>query len=200
MRALRVELAQRLEQELADGERAVEHDPLRWPRGRRVRLERGQHRLLELRAEAAQLAQAPGRGRLAQRLRRVDAELVEESPRSLGPEPREPGDRQQPRREALAELHRRRDLAGLDQVADLLLERRADAGELGDAPLARERGDRDGGVADDLRGVAVGEHAVDDGAVELVEVAELLERVRDLAVALGRHCTRLCPPCGGSCG
>ena len=41
-------------------------------------------------------------------------------------------------------------------------------------------------VAHDLRGVAVGDHAVDDRAVELVEVAELVERVRDRAVGWRR--------------
>ena len=47
-----------------------------------------------------------------------------------------------------------------------------------DAALARERADRHRGVAHGLGRGAVGEHAVDDGAVELVEVAELVEARR----------------------
>ncbi len=60
-------------------------------------------------------------------------------------------------------------------------------GELGRAALARQRRDRDRGLAHGLGGGAVGEHAVHDRAVELVEVAELLERVGDRGVRqLGR--------------
>ena len=71
---------------------------------------------------------------------------------------------------------------------DLLLERAADPLELGRAALARERRDRHGRFAHGFRRAAVGEHAVDDRAVELVQVAELLERLGDLR--------RLRAPCG----
>ncbi len=50
-------------------------------------------------------------------------------------------------------------------------------------PCARQLGDRDAGLADRLGGVAVGDHAVDDRAVELVQARQLLEGVRDLSVA-----------------
>ncbi len=50
-------------------------------------LERRQHALLELRAEAAHGAQALRERGLPQRLRRVDAELGVQQPRALGPEP-----------------------------------------------------------------------------------------------------------------
>ena len=54
-------------------------------------LERLQHALLELRAEAAHGAQALGQRRLAQRLERVDPELVVKQPRALGAEARAGG-------------------------------------------------------------------------------------------------------------
>ena len=103
----------------------------------RAGVERGEHRLLELRAEAPQRAQplraAPLRAAPAasrSRARRRGAA------RAWRPSPGSAGDRDQPGREARAQLDRRGDLAGLDQVADLLLERRADARR------ARSRGPR----------------------------------------------------------
>ena len=65
---------------------------------------------------------------------RVDAQLVEQPPRALGPEPRQPRHVDEPRRELRAQLLDRRDRAGLEQREDLLLERLADARQLGDAP------------------------------------------------------------------
>jgi hypothetical protein len=58
---------------------------------------------------------------------------------------------------------------------ELLLQRLADAREAGDAALARQRTHRDRRVTDRLGRVAVGDHAVHDGPVELVEVTELVE-------------------------
>ena len=49
-------------------------------------------------------------------------------------------------------------------------------------PGARELGDRDRAFADRLGGGAVGEHAVFDGAVELVEDPQLFEGGGDLSV------------------
>ena len=54
-------------------------------------------------------------------------------------------------------------------------------------PVAGERGDGHGGVAHGARGVAVGDHAVLDRAVELVEVRQLLEGGGDLGVGEVGH-------------
>ena len=62
-------------------------------------------------------------------------------------------------------------------------------GELGDAPLAGQPDHGDGGVAHRLGGVAVRDHAVLDRAVELVEVAELVEGGGDLRVREVGHRT-----------
>ena len=52
-------------------------------------------------------------------------------------------------------------------------------------PCSDSAPDRLGGLAEALGGPAVGEHAVDDGAVQLVEVAEQVEQIGDLAIAQG---------------
>ncbi len=73
------------------------------------------------------------------------------------------------------------------QGDDLLLDRRADARQLRGAAVPGQCGDRHGCVAHRLGGVAVGHDAVDDGAVELVQVAELVERGGDLSVGRIGH-------------
>jgi hypothetical protein len=91
--------------------------------------------LLELRPEAAHVAQLLGLGRRAQALERVDAELVVELAGALGPEPGQAREVDEAGRDAGAQLLDGRDGAGLEQRLDLLLERAPDAGQLGD--LAR---------------------------------------------------------------
>ena len=126
--SVRVELVQGVEQKLADRQRAVEdrapHAPLRRRRG----VERDDDRLLEACPEALQRPQPLRGGRLAERLRGVDPELVEQAPRALGAQSGQRGDRKQAGGETRPQLDRGRDVAGLDQVADLLLERGADPG------------------------------------------------------------------------
>ncbi len=77
--------------------------------------------------------------------------------------------------------------ARLEQRLDLLLERAPDAGQLGDLALARHGRDRARRLAHRLGGVAVGEHAVHDGAVELVEVGQLVEERGDGGVGRIGH-------------
>ena len=77
------------------------------------------------------------------------------------------------------------------------------AAELGHPALARERHDRHGGLAHGLGRGAVGDHAVGDGAVELVEVPELVEGGGDLCVRevghrQGSSVRRRCPVPSGS--
>ena len=66
-------------------------------------------------------------GGRAQRIERVDPELVVEPARALGPEARQVHDRDQPARELVAQLLGGRDVAGLVEREELLLERLADA-------------------------------------------------------------------------
>ena len=115
------------------------------------------------------------------------AELVVEPPRALRPEARQVHDREQPARELVAQLLGGRDVAGLVEREDLLLEDLADPVELGDAAVARHLHHRDRRLAHGLGRRAVGDHAVGDGAVEFVEVAELVERGGDLGVGQVGH-------------
>ena len=86
---------------LANLERTRQQDPRRRTcAGARVELvECREHAFLELRAEAAHGPQTLGEGSLAQRLRRVDAELGVQQPCALGAEARQSRDRNQARRE-----------------------------------------------------------------------------------------------------
>src|SRR5919202_523685 len=94
----------------------------------------------------------------------------------------------QPGRELRAQLLGGRDRPGVEQRDDLLLERAPDPGQLRYLALARQRGHRARRLAHGLRRVAVGEDAVYDGAVELVEVGQLVEEGGDRGVGwIGRH-------------
>src|SRR4029079_5434413 len=75
------------------------------------------------------------------------------------------------------------DLALVEERDDLLLDRVADALQLGRAAGQRELPDRRGAVGDRPGRVLVGEDPEAVGAIELVEGAELAERCGDLGVA-----------------
>jgi hypothetical protein len=85
--------------------------------------------------------------------------------------------------DALLQLVRGRDRAGLQQGIDLLGDRLAHAGQLHRAALLGELGDRDARLPDGLGGVPVGHDSVHDRAVELVQARELLEGLGYLPVA-----------------
>ncbi len=156
--------AQHADDLLGDGDRAREQHARRRPAAVLVVGEHLLEVLLDLGAEAAQPADLARLRRRAQRVERVDAELVVEPPRPLGPEAGQVHHRDQPRRELGAELLGGGDVAGLVERAELLLERLADARDVGHAPLARHRHHRHRGVAHGLGGVAVGDDPVADTA------------------------------------
>ncbi len=176
----------RLEQLLADGERSLEHAALSRS-GQLVGVDRLEQRLFSLGAEPFELADAARRGRLLEAVERVDAELLVQPTRAFGPESRQLRHLDQPGRELRAQLLQCRDLAGLGQRHDLLLQGRADTGQLDGLSLAGELRDLRGGLAHRLGAVAVGDDPVDRGTVELLQVAELVERGGDLAVGRIRH-------------
>ena len=89
--------------------------------------ERLEHRLLELGPEALDAAQPLPLGGRAQRVERVDPQLVVQPARALGPEAGQARQVDQPGRELRAQLLGRRDRPGLEQRVELLLERLADA-------------------------------------------------------------------------
>ena len=157
--------------------------------------------LLGLRAEPAQPPQLLALGRAAQRLERVDAQLVVEAPRALRPEAGQVHHRDHAARELRAQLRRLLGIARVDERLELVLERLADPRQLGHAAVAHELLDGHGGLAHRPGGCAVREDAIGHRAVELVQVGELLERGGDLGVRhspslRGRGCAA--PP-GSSC-
>ena len=149
--------------------------------------EAGEDRLLGLGAEALQRADAVLLGGAAQGVERVDPELFVEPADPLGPETGQVGHLDHAGRELGAQLDRGRDRALVGQGEDLLLDDRPDAGKLGGAALAGEPQHRHRRLTHRLGGVPVGHDAVDGGAVELGQVAQLVERGGDLGVGRIRH-------------
>ena len=148
-----------------------------------ARRQRGQDVLLGLRAEALHVLELAALGGAAQVVDRVHPDLVVEQLGALGAEPGDARDLHEARRDPLLQLVGGRDRAGLEQRVDLLGDRLPDARELGRAALLRQLGHGHAGLADRLRRVAVGDHAVHDRAVELVQARQLLECLRYLTVA-----------------
>ena len=132
------------------------------PRGRlrlRALLQRLQDVLLDLRPEPGQRPQALLLGRVAQTRRRVVTPSSSQIRRAVfGPRP---GSRMNATTSAgirASPLGHRLDLARLDDLDDLLLDRLADALQLLRLPVEGELRDRAAGLADPLRGAAVRQH------------------------------------------
>ena len=179
--------AQPLDDPLGDLERAGQRDA-RAGRALVVRLERGEDRRLGLRARSPS---ARGRGPRSPR-RAAHPASRRRAPRtaaarSSGPTPSSRVIATTPGGNFARSFSAAGIEPGLQQRRQLLLERLADARQLGHAALAHHPRDRLGRVADRLRGVAVGDDAVDHRAVQLVQVAELVERRRKVAVRRVRH-------------
>ena len=100
-------------------------------------VESGEHVLLELRPEAAEVAQLARLGGRPQLRGRGDAGLVVDPPHGLRADPRDPRQVDERRRELLLQLDRGGDLALLEEGDDLLLDRVADPLQLGRPPLQR---------------------------------------------------------------
>ena len=134
--------SQRRDQLLADGQRPVKHDPPRRPTFL-VGVERREQRLLGLLAETAEVSDPVILGGGAQRLERVDPELIEQPTGALGAEPGQPGHRHQPGWELRPQLLQGRDLAGVGQRQHLLLDDRADPRKLRGAAGSRASAETD---------------------------------------------------------
>ena len=150
--------------------------------------ERLEDRLLELGPEAAHVAQLLGLGRRAQALERVDAELVVELAGALGPEAGQAREVDEARPGIRARSFSMAGIVPVSSSASIFSSSvRPMPGSSVTLPsrvMARDRARR---LADRLGGVAVGEHAVDDGAVELVEVGQLVEERGDGGVGRIGH-------------
>jgi hypothetical protein len=133
-------------------------------------------------AEPGDLAHPPVRERGGEVVDARDPERLPQGDRPLGPDALEAGDRREADRHPVAELGQRRDVAGLDQLDDLGLERGADVRQLDGAPRHRHLRHRVGGRDDARRGPPIGQHPVPDGPVELEQIADQAEAVGDLAI------------------
>jgi hypothetical protein len=145
--------------------------------------ERGENLLLALRPEAGERAQPLGLGCRLELVERLDAELAPDASRRLGAETRELHEEDDLGRHAGLLLRQRLDLAALDDLDDLLLDRLADALQFLRLPIESEL--RDGArrlpyprgrpaVRDDPEGVL---------AFELEQVPQEVELVGDVRIA-----------------
>jgi hypothetical protein len=129
--------------------------------------ERGEHLLLGLLAKTGQLTQPPlFRGR-PQILRRCDAELGPQLARRLRPEAGNVHYLDEAGGEAIADLRECGQVAGLGVLDDLVLDRRADAGELRRLAFQGELSNGNGRFADPCGRLAVGSQPERVGPVEL---------------------------------
>jgi dolichol-phosphate mannosyltransferase len=113
---------------------------------------------------------------------RRDAELLPDPGRGLRAEAGQAREEDDLGRDRVLALGERLDLAGLDDLDDLLLDRLADSLQALGLALESELGDRAGGLANPLCGTTVGERAEGVGALELEQVGEEVELVGDLVV------------------
>ncbi len=86
------------------------------------------------------------------------------------------------RRQLRPQLGERLHVVGLDDLHDLALDRRADAGEPGGLPFNRELRHRNRGVPDPSRRTPVGGQSERVGAVELQHVGQKLEALGEFGI------------------
>ena len=160
-------------------------------------------RRLQLRPHARERPQLLALGGGAQLRDGRHAELLPDLARRLRSEARELREEDDVGRDDRPELRQRRDLAGLDDLDDLLLDRLADPGQLLRAAVERELGDRGGRLADAERCTPVRRDAERLLALDLEHVAEQVELRRDVLVAGKRARSHggddtSAPPAGGA--
>jgi hypothetical protein len=142
----------------------------------------GEDLLLRPRGDALQVPQRPGFGGLAKVLERLDVELVVDQFHGLGPQA---GDLEQPdearrdlRPEALVVDH----VAGRHELGDLVADRLADAGDLRRVagPIGGNQVNR--AAPDRVGRPVVGDRLERDLALDLEDVADLMEDPGEVAV------------------
>ena len=132
---------------------------------------------------AREVAHQPVPRSLGEVVERADLELLVQQPRGAGADAGQPHHVDQPDRPAPLQLGERLHRAGRTYLIDLLGDRAADPGQLGEPALLRQRPRRLTRLADAIRCAVVGEHAELIRSVDLVQVAEHVEHVSDVAVA-----------------
>src|SRR6185436_551051 len=181
-----LERGRMLTQDLDDGLHSGQPGAEQWPNllgGLPLAGELLDDPLLELRADSGENAQALGLRRRLQVGERGDAELLPDLSRRLRAEARQAGELDDVRRHQRLVLRQRTDLALVDDLDDLALDRLADAGQLLGLALEGELSDEARLLAYEGGGPPVGEQAVGGLAFELQDVGEQLELLRDVGVA-----------------
>ena len=151
-------------------------------RALRLVCERGEDLLLALRPETRERPQPLALCRGLELVERLDAELTPDAGRGLRAEPGQLHEEDDLRRDALLVLRERFDLAHLDDLDDLLLDRLADALQLLRASVERELGDRPRRLAHPRGRPAIRDDTERVLALELEQVGEKLDLVGDLGV------------------
>ncbi len=143
----------------------------------------GEDLLLALRPEPGERPQPFRLGSRLELVERLDAELAPDASCRLRPETRQLHEEDDLGRDTGLLLRQRLDLADLDDLDDLLLDRPADALQLLRSPVERELGDRGRRLAHARGRAAVGDDPERVLPLELEQVSEELDLVRDLRVA-----------------
>ena len=144
--------------------------------------EGGEDLLLALRPEPGERPQPFRLGSRLELVERLDAELAPDARCGLRPETRQLHEEDDLRRDGGLLLRQRLDLADLDDLDDLLLDRPADALQLLRAPVERELGDGARCLAHARGRAAVGDDPERVLPLELEQVSQQLDLVRDLGV------------------
>ena len=144
--------------------------------------ERGENLLLALRPKAGQRPQPLGLGRGLELVEGLDAELAPDAGRGLRPEPRQLHEEDDLGRDACLLPRQRLDLAELDDLDDLLLDRLADALQLLRATVERELRDGARRLPHADGRAAVGDDAEGVLALELEQVRQEVDLVGDVAI------------------
>ena len=177
----RRQLAQRSDYRLHLGQAATEQVAVGLRALGLVR-ERGEDLLLALRPEPRKRPQPLRLGRRLELVERLDAELVPDAGGGLRAETRQLHEEDDLGRDAGLLLRQRLDLADLDDLDDLLLDRLADSLQLLRPTAERELGNGARRLAHTRGRAAVGDDPERVLPLELEQVPEELDLVRDLGV------------------
>ena len=180
--------------------RAIEQEPLAWPRLLRAG-ERFQQPRLRRRSDPGHGLQTPAVCRLAEFARRAHVERAGELQRPLRAQAEVAAEPHEVRRELAFELGELGERARVDELAQLRLDARPDPAQLPDPPRAHEVRDGHRRAADRLGGAPVRAGAV---GVRLGELQQRRERVQVVGDARVVHATSVATPRAttveGGCG
>ena len=119
-------------------------------------------------------------------IQRLDVELLPEASCRLRPDPRYAHHIGKRHRNPVSQLRQSGDVARVDELDDLGLDRLADSVELRRVAFARQGGDAARRVADALRCIPIGAQPERVGAVDLEQIGQQIERVGEFSVARER--------------